>query len=233
MNLNRTFQKIIHYPYKFTNPVKWKEFNELKYWKRKKNEEGQLSNEHYEHFYTTHFEFRREDYQDQVILDLGCGPRGSLEWAVGAARRIGLDPLAEEYLRLGADRHNMEYISAPSEAIPLADNTCDAVFAFNSLDHVDNVEKTVLEIKRIIKPGGIFLLIVEINHAPTKCEPHTLSPTQILELFTPEFTNESLKVYKPVKEGAYQSILAGEEFENPLTVTGLGWLTAKFIKTAP
>ena len=117
-------------------PTCWKEFNELNYWKKRKKEEGILSNNHFEYFYTTHFELDRCYYENKVILDIGCGPRGSLEWATMASRPIGLDPLANEYLCLGARQHRMEYVDAPSENIPLNDAECDAVFSFNSLDHV-------------------------------------------------------------------------------------------------
>jgi hypothetical protein len=87
---------------------RWKERSELNYWKKKKATEGDLSNKHYEYFYTAHFGLNDSDYKDKVVLDIGCGPRGSLEWASMASRRIGLDPLAGEYLLLGADKHHME-----------------------------------------------------------------------------------------------------------------------------
>lgn len=100
------------------SPVKRKEFNELFYWKGRKEAEGVLSNEHCKYFYTTHFGLDEAYYRHKVILDIGCGPRGSLEWASMASRRIGLDPLTKEYMQLGANLHKMEYLDAPSENIP-------------------------------------------------------------------------------------------------------------------
>src|SRR5690554_1767232 len=102
-----------------------------------------------------------------------------------ARRRIGLDPLADDYLRLGADDHAMEYISAPSEDVPLEDASCDSVFSFNSLDHVEDVERMIGEIKRITRPGGRFLLLVEVNHPPTACEPHELGVRPLLTMLAP------------------------------------------------
>lgn len=166
-------------------PIRWKEWNELKYWERVRNSEGVLSNDHYRHFYTAHFGLDASHYDGKVILDIGCGPRGSLEWADAARRRIGLDPLAREYLELGARHHKMEYMDAPSEEIPLKDGECDAVFSFNSLDHVGHVGRTIREIKRVTRPGGIFLLLVEVNHPPTDCEPHELTPGTIINLLAP------------------------------------------------
>lgn len=213
-------------------PIAWKRYHELKYWRSKKREEGTLKHDHYQFYFTTHFGLEPSFYEGKTIVDLGCGPRGSLEWANMAARRIGIDPLANEYLKLGADQHQMEYINAPSERIPLEDDSCDAVFSFNSLDHVENVEETIREIKRIIKPGGVFLLLVEANHPPKHCEPHNISPRQMVELMAPEFTYENLEMYLPQDEsdGTYQSIEKNVKADNPLNFKGIGFLSVKFNK---
>jgi ubiquinone/menaquinone biosynthesis C-methylase UbiE len=214
------------------SPIRWKEFNELSYWKQRGKTEGILLNSHYKHFYTVHFGLEDSYYDKKIILDIGCGPRGSLEWASMASRRIGLDPLADEYLRLGANQHQMEYVCSPSEDIPMEDAECDAVFSFNSLDHVERVDQTLGEIKRITRPGGIFLLLVEVNHPPTDCEPHELTPKKIVECLKPEFLCESLQVYRPIAEGLYDSILAGEKLPNPETTKEIGYMSARFVRTS-
>lgn len=210
-------------------PNTWKSYSELTYWKKKKREEGEFSNQHYSYFYTTHFDFTLDDYRNKRILDIGCGPRGSLEWAQNASERIGLDPLADKYLSLGADKHQMQYVSSASENIPFQDSYFDITCSFNSLDHVENVEKSIAEIKRITKPGGHFLLLVEINHEPTNCEPHELTPC-IIENFKPDFECDLLRVYHSVEGGLYNSILASEPVADPYRHGGPGWLSAKFTK---
>jgi ubiquinone/menaquinone biosynthesis C-methylase UbiE len=145
-----------------------------------------------------------------------------------ASRRIGLDPLANEYLKLGAKHHQMEYMDAPSEKNPLTDGECDAVFSFNSLDHVEDIDMTIKEIKRVTRPGGIFLLLVEVNHPPTDCEPHELKPQMIVNSLAPEFECELIQVFKPVVHGMYQSILADNKIPNPENTPEIGYLSAKF-----
>lgn len=211
-------------------PVKWKEFKELSYWKKVKKAEGTMSNAHYEYFYTNHFGFQKTFFDNKTLLDLGCGPRGSLEWAENAKRRIGLDPLALEYLKLGADKQNMEYIASSSESIPLCNSACDAIFSFNSLDHVENIPKTVQEIKRCLAPEGIFLLLVEVNHPSTACEPHSLSPKMLVDLFFPEFKAENIQVFKPEMPGMYDSIKHGKTVEDPLKCLDIGYFSAKFVR---
>jgi ubiquinone/menaquinone biosynthesis C-methylase UbiE len=207
-----------------------KELNELAYWRNIKKLEGEFSNLHYEYFYTTHFEIPKTFYDGKVLLDLGCGPRGSLEWADNAKRRIGLDPLATEYLKLGADKHKMEYINSDSENMPFKDGECDFIFSFNSFDHVNNVFDTSKEIKRCLPSKGIFLLLVEVNHPSTACEPHTLSPKDIVNMLSPELRAEKLQVFRRGANGIYQSIKLGEKYNDPLNCRNIGYLSAKFIK---
>ncbi len=212
-------------------PVRWKQYNELKYWKERKAK-GLLSDDNYKYFYTSHFGLDESYYSGKTILDIGCGPKGSLEWAAMAKRRIGLDPLAKEYLKLGAARHQMEYIDSPAENIPLQDSECDAVFSFNSLDHVHDIARTIKEIKRILRAGGIFLLLVEVNHPPTACEPHKLTPGRLIEWLKPEFVCKSLQLYRPAAKGMYASILANEVLPNPEDSEEIGYMSAHFVRTS-
>lgn len=160
-----------------------KEHFELRFWRGLRAQVDQSSNvdktleherAHYEEFYTSFFGLNKSDYTNKRILDIGCGPMGSLEWADNAAQRVGLDPLVDRYMTLGADRHAMEYVNAFSEAIPFDNAHFDFVTSLNSLDHVESVERTFEEMVRVLKPGGTILVITEINHIPTITEPHRL-----------------------------------------------------------
>jgi SAM-dependent methyltransferase len=144
------------------------------YWRRRKADERVLGNDWYEAVFTTLVGLDREAYAGKRVLDIGCGPRGSLEWATHAARRVGLDPLVPVYRRLGIDQHAMEYVAAPAEAQPFPDASFDIITSINSLDHVDDLEATIEEIDRILAPGGLLLIVVEVGHAPTIAEPHRL-----------------------------------------------------------
>ena len=78
---------------------------EMQYWRQKQREENQLSHDHYSYFYTDFFKLTLDDYTDMCVLDIGCGPRGSLEWATTAKQRVGLDPLVDSYRELGLRRY--------------------------------------------------------------------------------------------------------------------------------
>ncbi|MDE2499486.1 MAG: class I SAM-dependent methyltransferase [Alphaproteobacteria bacterium] len=177
---------------------RFKEYHELRYWRGVTapiaRDLAKLEHEraHYEFFFTRFFGLTADDYAGGAILDIGCGPCGSLEWANCARERVGLDPLADHYRKLAEDKQAMTYCSASSEEIPYPDGHFDVVSTFNSLDHVDDVVATVREIKRVVAPAGRILLIVEIGHAPTPTEPHSLDEG-VVEMFAPEFRPVSIR----------------------------------------
>lgn len=147
---------------------------ELAYWREQAAAQGELKNEHYERLFTAMFGVSREHYEGKRVLDVGCGPRGSLEWADVVAERVGLDPLVDDYRTLGIDRHAMAYVAAPAERMPFPDGHFDVVTSLNSLDHVDDLQASLAEIARVLRTGGDFLLEVEIGHEATATEPHDL-----------------------------------------------------------
>jgi ubiquinone/menaquinone biosynthesis C-methylase UbiE len=209
------------------SPEYWKRTQELAFWK--KAAEDNLLTPFDDHFYTTHFGLSREYYSGKRILDIGCGPRGSLEWADMAIERIGLDPLANEYLKLGANHHKMSYVTGASEAMPFSDRYFDVVTSFNSLDHVSNLEGTIAEIKRVTKPGGLFLLLTELNHEPDLAEPQSFS-WDVIEKFLPDFVLLDEKHYEKRCRGMYDSILEGIVYDHLDPTPRLGILSVKFRK---
>jgi ubiquinone/menaquinone biosynthesis C-methylase UbiE len=172
-----------------------KHSEEMAYWKKKHSESagGVLENAHYRYFYTSHFAIDQGEYSGRVILDIGCGPRGSLEWADNTKERVGLDPLVNKYRKLGIGAHRMRYVCAPSERIPFPEEYFDFVASFNSLDHVDDIDKTLSEIIRVLKINGTFLLITEINHPPTPTEPHTLTE-ELIDRLSRDLTPVAVKL---------------------------------------
>lgn len=190
--------------------------HELDYWLgRARAEDGHLENRHYEHFFTGWFGLDAGFYAGKRMLDVGCGPRGSLEWAGMAARRAGVDPLADAYRRrLGTGAHAMEYLAAPAEAIPAPDASFDVVSSFNSLDHVEDVGAAAAEMLRVLAPGGTLLLGVDVNHAPTPTEPHQLG-WDVLEKFVPPLAVTDERRLEPRDGGLFAALLAAAPHAAP------------------
>ncbi len=146
----------------------------MTYWEAQAAQEGTLGHLHFEEFFTVQFGLTRADYVGKRVLDIGCGPRGSLEWADMAAERIGVDPLVDHYAQLGIGEHTMRYVASGAESLPFEDGHFDIVACFNALDHVDAVDAAIAEFTRVTRPGGTGLLLVEVGHEPSPTEPHYL-----------------------------------------------------------
>jgi len=202
------FSNLLHF---FFNKEKFKLWFELFYWKMKKWQEKELTNFHYREFFVDYFEISENFYASKKILDIGCGPRGSLEWAKNASQRVGLDPLANKYLAINKGKHQMAYIQGASEAIPFENEHFDVVSSFNSLDHVENLDKTLSEIHRCLKMGGLFLLITDIHTKPTLTEPSAFG-WEISEKIKTLFEIESEKHYEGNK--LYKSIRKAIPFDH-------------------
>jgi ubiquinone/menaquinone biosynthesis C-methylase UbiE len=213
--------------YQLFYPSFLKHKSELAYWSKIKSEEGILTNSHYQYYFTVHFSLSLEYYRGKRVLDIGCGPRGSLEWADMALERIGLDPLANKYKKLGTASHKMTYIPGSSASIPFSDGYFDIVTSFNSLDHVANLDKSIAEIVRVVKPGGLFLLLSELDHPPTSCEPISFS-WDIVDRFSPYFHILEERHFERQGRGIYESIQMGVLYNHENPTYRYGIISAKF-----
>ena len=158
---------------------------ELDFWRGVfEHDGGRPSNEHFEALFQRPFGLTGDFFAGKRLLDVGCGPAGSLEWATMAAERVGVDPLVGQYRSLGINEQRMRYVEAGSEEMPFPDESFDVVSTFNSLDHVEDVERTITEIIRVLRAGGSLLLVVEVNHPPTVTEPASL-PWELPSWFGP------------------------------------------------
>jgi ubiquinone/menaquinone biosynthesis C-methylase UbiE len=95
------------------------------------------------------------------VLDIGCGDAGVL---IAFAERgsacagIELDEKSLERGRLRAEEHgvSVDLRSGVAEALPWEDGSFDLVILDNVLEHVRDQRKTLSEIRRVLKPGGLL-----------------------------------------------------------------------------
>jgi SAM-dependent methyltransferase len=202
---------------------------ELDFWKSQKSLEGTLANGGYEYFFTEHFGLTKDFYRGKKVLDIGCGPRGSLEWAEGSKQRIGLDPLVPKYTELGITEHAMDYVAAHSERMPFPDGCFDVVTSINSLDHVANLERTIAEIVRVTATSGLFLLLTELNHLPTICEPMDFS-FEVVDRFQPGLQVLEERRFERSGGGIYDTLRSDVRYDDSDPRPRYAVLSVKFTK---
>ncbi len=94
------------------------------------------------------------------VLDVGCGISTVLHFVGG--ERYGIDPLADKYKQIYSYPEGIDIRKGFGEEIPFPDKYFDIVFCSSALDHVTDPQKTIGETHRVLKPGGYFVLSVEI-----------------------------------------------------------------------
>jgi len=122
-------------------------------------------------------------------LELGCGEGLFLEIVQDNPRfhATGLDlceKSIEKALHKVLDVHHSDL-----ESKRYPDNTFDFVFAFHQLEHVQNPERLVLEMQRILNPGGyLFVALPCISHLTARLAGQRwryLTPPDHLWYFSP------------------------------------------------
>ena len=127
--------------------------------------------------------------KDSKVLDVGCGLGSVLHFIEG--KRFGVDPLANEYLKLYKYPEGIKIKKGFSEYLPFPNTNFDVVFCSNALDHVTNPKKAISEISRVLKKSGYFVLTVEIFNAKTKrdpAHPHNFLLADVLGLLRSDFS---------------------------------------------
>ncbi|WP_062266529.1 methyltransferase domain-containing protein [Endozoicomonas arenosclerae] len=102
----------------------------------------------------------------ESVLDIGCGP-GLLVSEMAKQTDLnglitGIDPslpmleMAEKFCR---DQSNTHFQQADAETLPFESASFDVAVSIQVLEYVSNVDQALLEIHRVLKPGGRALII--------------------------------------------------------------------------
>lgn len=108
------------------------------------------------------------------VLDIGCGQGYGLERLSG----YGLVPFG---LEIGKDtlreaRRRGHVVEGTADYLPFAAGTFDAAMIIQVLHHVDEPPAVIAEIRRVIRPGGLFMLWETTETSPLVRVGRTLRP---------------------------------------------------------
>lgn len=103
---------------------------------------------------------------DPVILDVGCGPTCATR-LFPSGLKIFLDPLMDSYGKTySGTLPEGAKLTCTAETIALNDSSADIVFCVNALDHMINPRKALIEISRVLKEEGTFVLGLFLHPPP-------------------------------------------------------------------
>ena len=102
-----------------------------------------------------------KDVPCQALLDVGCGTGFLLDILARQrpARYCGVD-LSDEMIRVakGKGIRGAEFAVGSADRLPYPDGSFDIVTCSQSFHHYPYPEKAMAEARRVLKPGGLYIL---------------------------------------------------------------------------
>ena len=143
-------------------------------------------------------------YSRGTLLDIGCGRM---------PYRSEIEPLVDKYLGLDHPLVSRLYhgkwkpdILADATKIPLKDKTIDTILLLQVLEHLDDPEKALSEMFRILRPGGVVIgalpFLYPIHDSPYDMARYT---DQMLRKI---FEKAGFQVVTITKEGSFVGQIA-------------------------
>lgn len=108
------------------------------------------------------YEFASRYAKGRNILDISCGTGYGpvIMCDAGAKKVIGVDNSSEviDFARCKYERSGLEFKVGDVLNIDFPDSYFDAVVSFETIEHVNNQEKALSEIQRVLKPNGLLII---------------------------------------------------------------------------
>lgn len=157
--------------------------------------------------------------EGQSVIEIGAGPYPAVAAAPRWRRAVAVDPIARGYAEEGllpAAAGHVTYIAAPGERVPLAAGFADLVIIENALDHVTDPAAVLAEIFRLLRPGGLLWLLVDLSTYSDHMHPNPFDETKARGLLRQagfEVAHERVSDHKshPQAYGEYRALLKRPE----------------------
>jgi GT2 family glycosyltransferase/ubiquinone/menaquinone biosynthesis C-methylase UbiE len=156
--------------------------------------------------------------QDRVagkrVLDLACGTGyGSALLAHAAAEVTGVD-LSAAAIRQAKKRYkqtNLKYVTADCYDLPFEAGVFDAVVANEMIEHVDDHDGLIEQAKRVLAPGGLFLISTPNKPVYNRYKPPNVF--HVSEMDIPAFRKLLKRHFKHVQFIGARMALVSASFE--------------------
>lgn len=137
------------------------------------------------------YEFATPFVQGAMVIDLGCGcGYGSHALADNGATAVtGVDSAADAitYSQKHYGSKKLHFAVMDVTALTYPDHSFDVAVCFEVLEHVQNPDALLREAKRVLKPGGTFILSTPNKDIWSAGQPQPINPWHVEEFTRTQF----------------------------------------------
>lgn len=105
--------------------------------------------------------FAKKFVKNKTVLDIACGTGyGSFELAKSGAKKVIGGDISKEAIDYATQKYiknNLSFKEMSAESIDIQDNSIDIVVSFETVEHLPNYKKFLIEVERVLKSGGLFI----------------------------------------------------------------------------
>jgi SAM-dependent methyltransferase len=125
--------------------------------------------------------------EDKKVLDVGSG-EGTYQDLVSDYTGLDISSTAARF-------YHKPFVVASATELPFPDNSFDAVWTVNVLEHVPQPEKALSEMRRVLRPGGYILIDAAWDCRPWAAAGYAVRPFRDLTL-----KGKLIKISIPVRD---------------------------------
>ena len=170
-----------------------------------------------------------------TVLDAGCGV-GHMGQRFVTAGRTGIDLIGMDFQEELLANVTVGYtgvVQGDIHNLPFKDGSFSAVLTSNALHHFPDPRRAMIEIARVLKPGGVFVCY----------DPRYVTPLEMVKKFLRRNDNLFTKDHKSFRVDEYRELIGSSGLQvtevrtvdtlGPLVATGLDYLKVGKLGVGP
>lgn len=140
------------------------------------------------------------------VLEIGCGNGWNMSrFAQEGHNAIGLDIVPE---RVALAAVHGPALLADGLRLPVGDECLDMVYIQHVLHHIGDVERALAEVRRVLRPGGVLVLIETVEDNPIIRWGRRLHPKWLGDVINARFTFAGLAMM--ISDAGFRVSRAGQ-----------------------
>jgi 2-polyprenyl-3-methyl-5-hydroxy-6-metoxy-1,4-benzoquinol methylase len=157
------------------------------------------------------YEFTAQFVPGSTVLDVGCGTGygTALLADAGASAAVGIDR-ARDALRYARRAYgdSATFRRMDAQRLELESGSFDVVVSSENLEHVPNPEASVREVRRVLRPDGLFVLATPNKEMSSPGKERPSNPFHVKEFSFPELREllaeffETVLIFENTEESA-------------------------------